>query len=417
MRGPEALRRDFTERCTACGLCAVMCPAFSHRSVPDSFQDVQKRVRSCLEGDPPANAVLERAQLCNECYLCVTDTCPQGLDPMRTNQLVRGILHQQGVDPRPFVPPSHPQSFERIAAALLTTEDEYRKITTPAVKGDGRILFFPGCNIYYQPDLLLTALDILDVAAWDWTFLPGLEHCCGNNYDSAGRLKEGMRSFLDLISAMGQDHFEALVVWCPTCAARLHHGGFERPVISFARLAADSLSIPPGEKRLEGGVTLHEPCKGAYLDLDTQASRILLKKVTGEPVREMARHGRDTVCCSWALHQHRPEAGKEHLESRLKEAAAAGARTLVTVCHGCQWIMDRPGTGTGVRVVNYVRLVGDALGIYHRERFRELHKKGSPEAAMEYLDKEMGGRLDQLPFDHARIRKTVGILLGRFYGT
>jgi Fe-S oxidoreductase len=321
------------------------------------------------------------------------------------------------VDPRPFIPPSDPQSFERVAAALLTADEEYKRITTPAIKGDGRMLFFSGCNIYYQPNLLLTAMDILDLISDDWTFLPGLNHCCGSNYDSAGRLMAGSKALEGLASAMRETEFETIVVWCSTCALRLHHDGFDLPVISFARLAADHLgSLLPG-KSFDGGVTLQEPCKDAYLDMDPDAPREVLKLVAGEPVREMIRHGRDTVCCGWALRQHQPKVWNENMKERMAEAEATGAQTLATVCHGCQWIMDRPQTDTGLRVVNYLRLVGEAFGIHHRERFRELRELGSPEAAIDFLREEMGDRFDHLPFDRDQIRETVEILLEGFYGT
>jgi Fe-S oxidoreductase len=336
---------------------------------------------------------------------------------MKINQLLRGLLHEQGEDPRPFIAPSDPQSFERIVAALLTTEEEYRRITTPAIKGDGRILFFSGCNIYYQPNLLLTAMDILDLITHDWTYLPGLNHCCGSNYDSAGRLETGSKALEGLASAFRETDFETIVVWCSTCAVRFHQDGFDLPVISFARLAADRLGTLLAGKPVAGGVTIQEPCKDAYMSMDPQAPREVLKLVAGEPVREMIRHGRDTVCCGWALRQHQPKVWDESMKERMAEAEATGAQTLATVCHGCQWIMDRPGTDTNMKVVNYIRLVGKALGVSHRERFRELREMGSPEEAIDLLKGEMGGRFDRLPFDRDRIMEAVEILLEGFYGT
>jgi len=418
MKDPETIRKEFTDLCTACGLCAAMCPPFAHRSIPHSNQEIQRQVRGFLDGDPSTEAVLERSRLCNECWKCMTETCPQGLNPMRTNQLLRGSLHEQGVDPRPFVPPSDPQSFERIAAALLTTEEELERITTPVVKGSGRNLFFAGCNIHYQPDLLLTSLDVIDLLLEDWTFLPGLELCCGSNHDSAGRLRDGSEALVSLTRTMLEKDYERIVVWCSTCAVRLKHWGFERPVITLAQLVADELKRqrPPAET-LHSGVTLQEPCKDAYMGMDTQAPRTVLGLLSGEPVREMARHGLDTVCCGWALRQHRPAVWEEELRERVGEARAAGAKTMVTVCHGCQWIMDRPAGDDGVDVVNYIRLVGESLGISHPERFRALRKTESVDAALESIRGVMGDRYDQLPFEGERIRETVRILMGAFYGT
>ena len=340
-----------------------MCPPFSHRTVALSNREVQKQVRSFLDDGSPGAAVLERARLCNECYKCVTDTCPQGLDPMRTNQLLRGLLNDMGLDPRPFMPPKGPRSNERIAAAALTTDEEYQRITTPAVKGSGRILFFPGCNIYYQPDLLLTALDIMDVITDDWAFLPGMDHCCGGNFDSSGRLEAGGEAGEELAETLKASGAEIVTVWCSTCAARFHHAGPDLRVIHFARFLADRLGDFIKGKGSAGTITLHETCKTAYLGLDPQAPRDLLNLLGDEPVLEMARHGTGTVCCGWSLHENKPEIWKRERQKRLAEAEATGAKTLVTVCHGCQWYLNAPGADHDVRIVNFIQLVGEALGI------------------------------------------------------
>jgi Fe-S oxidoreductase len=393
-----------------------MCPPFAHHSVQVSCQDVQEQVRSFLDGNPPTNAVLERSQLCNECYLCVTDTCPQGLDPMRTNQLLRGLLHTQGVVSRPFIPPSDPGSNERIIASLLTTEEEYSRITTPKVKGDGRVLFFPGCNIYYQPNLLLTALDVLELIAEDWSFLPGLDHCCGSNHDSSGYLTAGTEAMEGLSARIKEVESETVVVWCSTCAARFQHAESDLPVITFARLLSDRLGDFLKGRSISGSVTLHEVCKMAYLGMDTDAPRKLLNLVAGEPVKEMTRHGRDTVCCGWILHQVLPDEGDKDRNKRLAEATATGAEVLATICHGCQWVLDKPGADSHIRIVNYIRLVGETLGIHHRERFRELREMGNHEDVMVSIQREMGGRFVQLPFDRGQIMRAVEILLGSCYG-
>ena len=393
-----------------------MCPPYSHRTVKISDQDVQEQLRDFLEGGPATDAVCERSRLCNECYKCVTDTCPMYLDPMRVNQLLRGLLHDQGVVPISFIPPSDPQSSERIIAAILTTDEEYQRITTPKVKGSGRVLFFAGCNIYYQPNLLLTALDILEQITDDWAYLPGLDHCCGNNHDSAGRLSAGQEAMEELTASLKNAAVETVVVWCPTCAARFHHDGSDLPVISFARFVADNIGGLIKEGGSAGAVTLQEACKVAYLDLDPQAPRELLNMLTNEPVREMPRHGPDTVCCGWSLHQNQPEAGEEDRQKRLTEASSTGAKTLVTVCHGCQWVLDAPDVDPAVRIVNYIHLVGDALGIHHEDKYRKLRKFEDADAIFHFVRGEMGDRFDQLPFDLVRIRKALENMLVSSFG-
>ena len=212
----KTLADDFCKACTACGACAAMCPALTATGPKETPSAIQDQVRAFLEGGPPTDTVIDRAQLCNECYQCTVDTCPVGLDPMRTNLLLRGCLRKQGAWPQgDFIPPSDPAGDERVLAALLTTEEEFRRITVPSKKGDGRFLFFPGCNIYGMPDKLLTAMDIMDRLTDNWRFLPGLANCCGGNHSTAGDLEAELMAMDGLVDA-----FHELI------------GGSLRPVVS-----------------------------------------------------------------------------------------------------------------------------------------------------------------------------------------
>jgi Fe-S oxidoreductase len=186
-------------------------------------------------------------------------------------------------------------------------------------------------------------------------------------------------------------------------------------VISFARFVADRLPGVVTGAGDAGPVTLQEACKVSYLELDPQAPRELVKLATGMPVREMDRHGTGTVCCGWSLHSCLPAIGDEDRRQRLAEAAATGADKMVTVCHGCQWVMDIAGDNADISVVNYVSLVGKVLGIHHEERFREIRKLGDLEKVIDSIRQRMDGRFEQVPYDQKRIREAVKSLLGGFY--
>ena len=118
------LADEFSKTCTACGACAAMCPALAAGGPDEAHSAIQEQVRAFLEGSPSTGTVIARALLCNECYQCTVDTCPVGLDPMRTNLLLRGCLREQGAWTQgDFIPPSDPAADERVLAALLTTPD------------------------------------------------------------------------------------------------------------------------------------------------------------------------------------------------------------------------------------------------------------------------------------------------------
>jgi heterodisulfide reductase subunit D len=401
----KTLANIFSTTCTACGACAAMCPALAAAGMGENPSAIQIQVKHFLAGDPPGNAVADRAQLCNECYQCTVDTCPVGLDPMRTNLLLRGCLRKQGAWPQgDFIPPSDPDGDERVLAALLTTEEEFRRITVPSKKGDGRFLFFPGCNIYSMPDKLLTAMDIMDKFTDNWTYLPGLANCCGGNHSTAGDLDAELTAMNALVDVFQIDEFEAIVLWCPTCVTLFHLSEGELPTVSFARFVADRLAGQEIAQEYIGPITLHDACKIHFLGIDIEAPRELLARVTGETVLEMPRKN---ICCGHGILAGSPEGGSRWIQARLDEASDTGAETMVNICHGCHWLFTGPGWMPDIRVANYVTLAGQAMGIRHEERFLKWRGWGDPERILNDIWADIGDRIDQLPWPKDRIEAVV----------
>jgi Fe-S oxidoreductase len=397
----KTLADDFCKACTACGACAAMCPALAAAGMGENPSAIQIQVKHFLAGDPPGNAVVDRALLCNECYQCTVDICPEGLDPMRTNLLLRGYLRDQEAWPQgDFIKPSDSAADERVLAGLLTTEEEFQRITTPLTKGDGRFLFFPGCNVYSMPDKLLTAMDIMDKFTDNWTYLPGLANCCGGNHSTAGDLEAEQAAMKGLIEAFQRDEYEAIVLWCPTCVTRFHLSDADLPTVSFARFVADRLAGQEIAQGNVGPITLHDACKIHFLGIDIEAPRELLARITGETVREMPR---ENVCCGYGLLAGSPEDGRRWIQSRLEEASDTGAGTMVNICHGCHWLFTGPEWSPDIRIANYVTLAGQAMGIKHEERFLKWRRWGDPVRIMA----DIGDRINQFPWPKDRIEAVI----------
>ncbi len=73
-------------------------------------------------------------------------------------------------------------SAQRVLASVQVSGSDYNKITTSGNKQSARYVFFAGCNVYFQPEKILNALDIMDAIGDDYTFLPGLDYCCGDSH-------------------------------------------------------------------------------------------------------------------------------------------------------------------------------------------------------------------------------------------
>ena len=75
--------------------------------------------------------------------------------------------------------------------------------------------------MYFQPEKILNALDIMDAIGDDYAFLPGLDYCCGDGSFFWGDIEKGAQRAESLIAAVLDFQPETLVLWCPTCLCRI----------------------------------------------------------------------------------------------------------------------------------------------------------------------------------------------------
>ena len=232
-----------------------------------------------------------------------TFVAPAGVDSLLINELVlrEGELRKE----KPFDLENYP--VQDALARRFTTPEEYARITTPVLRPDADTLFFPGCNVYKQPEKLLAALDLLDATGRPYSFVPGLSHCCGQ-MPQAGR--GGRGSICNRRPTRSSTSFRkaARKRWCSgalpclvTLSARIEkYRALPFEPLSFAAYLlryADRLHFSCAQPKT---VTLHDPCKAVYMGLEQESVRKLLSLVPGTRLVEMAHHGKDALCCGCA---------------------------------------------------------------------------------------------------------------------
>ena len=93
----EERRRHAVDSCTACGTCFRKCPALEHLDFGDlKPAQVQAQIRAFLDGGEASEAVFRRVFSCMGCYGCCAGVCPQGLDVMQVNELVKARYRRHG---------------------------------------------------------------------------------------------------------------------------------------------------------------------------------------------------------------------------------------------------------------------------------------------------------------------------------
>ena len=393
----EKEKRRFLENCIQCGLCAQECPIISYTErAEDDPSDIQAGVYAFMESGSKNQEAYTKAFACMECFKCTADMCPQDLNPMLVNEIIKRDYISKGLADRAYEDAALPNSTHRVLASVLATASEYQRITNPSGRKRARFVFFPGCNVYFQPEKILSALDILDAIGDDYAFIPGLDYCCGDGVMFLGDIDEGGRRAEDLVSCLAGFEPEAVILWCPTCHCRFDTNitkALDVPfkVLSFPQYLAKNMQKLTLSDAAAGTVTLHEPCKSAYTGVDLNGARNVLQQLPGVAIHEMVHHGEDTRCCGSGAICWYPQSAHQVREERLKEAAQTGAERLVAVCHYCNQTFAAEEDRYSFTVSNYVSLVAEALNIKRDDIFKKYARWKDLERIMRDAAKNVAG--------------------------
>ncbi len=409
---PDYYRREtqrYIENCTRCGLCAKGCPILPHTDMAAiSSRDIQASVFDGMTTGVFDHQAHTKAFACMECFKCTVGMCPEELNPMLVNEIIKGKIIAEGSLSGCIGDVRAPDSAHRVLARLQVSGPDHARITTASDKGAARYVFFPGCNVYFQPQKILAALDIMDAGGEDYAFIPGLDHCCGDSFFFEGRIEGGAARAEALVAAIAAYRPEAVVLWCPTCQCRLAQTispvmdiPFE--VLSFPQYLATTMHKLRLSAAAAGTVTLHEACKSAYTGVDRDGARHVLRQLPGVEFREMERHGAEAVCCGSGAVCWHPQSSDRMRTERLEEAARTGADRLVTVCHYCSQTFAAEERHYDFEIVSYIDLVAAAMGRTREDKFKQYTRWGDLESILEDAEAQIAAS----PFSRARIVEVI----------
>jgi heterodisulfide reductase subunit D len=404
----EQRRRHVVDTCTACGECVRACPMLARPEFADLEPEaVQSEIRSFLAGGPATAAVFRRVFSCMGCYGCC-EVCPEGLDAQQVNELVKARYRREGLERGAYVPSRDPEAVQRVLAAVQLTADDYRRLFTPAPRRPARFVFFPGCNVYAQPDRLLEALDIIALTAEEVAFLPGLDHCCGDMPLFMGDVPEAAAVGAELVSALAAYEPETVVFWCPTCLCRFHTTISQVRALPFAteslaqflaaRIERLTFAAPVREQ-----ATLHEACKVALTGLDRDGPRPLLAQVPGLEIVEMPRRREEAACCGCGAETWFRDVFEEVRDERLREAQGTGAELLIDVCHYCHHLFTPEAARFGLVAENCIHVLARSLGVAREDRYAAWRRQADAERVLT----EAAAQIATAPFSRETIEAVV----------
>ncbi len=396
----ESEKMRAMESCLRCGLCVQVCPVVGRTDLADLVpEDIQSEVIDFLETGLPNDTVFTRAFACLQCWKCVDDICPVGLDPLLINEIVKWEYRKKQIVISEYTDPKDEHSSNRVLAGIQVSRVELEKILTPTKNDAAGLLFFPGCNVYRQPEKILYALDILDLLKIAYSFLPGLDSCCGNIHLCYGEVEKADEGAVDLLEKLASYQADTVICWCANCAVRLEKtfSQLEKlpfQVKTFPQVLAEKTADLPFKKEIDKNLTLHEICTMGYTGLDPSGPADVLRALPGATLTEMPRRGRDTVCCGIMAMDFFPKCYETMRDSRLEEAAQTNADIMVNVCHACHEVFMTKETEHNFAVVNYITLVAQALGIDREDKFKKYMQWGDVDRILE----DAGDLIESSPY-------------------
>jgi len=349
--------------CAECGRCDRACPALNSGyplSPKELMHHVKEMIMASLASGGNGHRLLgdrvkpEAVWACVTCLACI-QRCPVGnehvpvLIELRRRLMADGELEahlQEALTNLARYGNSFGQSARNRARWTQGLEFKVKDARKEPVTW----LWFTGDYAAYDPRLqpiTRAAARLFQRAGLDFGILYEAEQNSGNDARRAG--EEGLFETLmeKNLAAFGKARFERIVTTDPHSLHALKNEyrwqNGRAPVVHYTELLWELIRTNrlPLNRRLNGRVTYHDPCYLGRYNGVYEAPRQILHALGAEFV-EMPRHGSRSYCCGagggriWM--EDVPGIQERPAESRVREAAAAGAATLVVACPK-DWVM------------------------------------------------------------------------------
>lgn len=374
--------------CTRCGACFAACPTPAVAGIDGTPQAIASGVLDILAGKPDDDGAGEAsrrwAEVCCGSGFCIA-ACEEGINPrfmltMARRELVsrRPPAARRDAGKRDF------QAMSRGVKVLsrLQLPPELMARLSPSSQSAAKperasppdLVFYTGCNLLKTPHIGLLCLDVLDRLGADYEVHGGPANCCGILQMRAGDDANGGRQLEQTAKRYAATGAAQVVSWCPTChiqfdetAADVDFATAMFPVYLARRLGE---LAPMMTARVEKRIALVE-FPGALGVTD--AVLALLGAVPGLAVvtldlpADLPRAGYQMSAFA-AL----PDFRRRMLAETFRAAERAGVDAVVSVFHADHRELVSHEGAWPFEVVNYMELLGAALGFRREDVYKRL---------------------------------------------
>ncbi|MEJ2657327.1 MAG: LUD domain-containing protein [Desulfobacterales bacterium] len=323
---------DFAQvlRCVRCGACANVCPVYrmvgGHQYGHIYIGAIGLILTYFFHGRDKARNLVQNCINCGACR----EVCASGIDLPRLIKAVHARVQDEE---------GHP-----LQSLLLAKLLKNRKLFHTLLQA------VSGCvEDFVYPEQLEAAVRVMAAHKVAVEF-PMQQSCCGLPVEMMGEPDAARHVAAQNILALETGKRDYIVTLCASCASHLTHA-YPRlladdpvlaekarilagKVVPFSVLMNDILRIEPYTATREPAtVTYHAPCH--------LCRGLKVKKAPHELIRKAGLDfypaGEEETCCGFGgtYSSKFPAISAEILKKKLDDAAATGARQLVTECPGC----------------------------------------------------------------------------------
>ncbi|WP_421991497.1 heterodisulfide reductase-related iron-sulfur binding cluster [Roseococcus sp.] len=245
-------------------------------------------------------------------------------------------------------------------------------------------LFWYGCNMTRHAEIIRLSERMLRAVGVEAAPVGGPGACCGNPKESTPRVSEAMGD--RTMAGFNATGAPRVITWCPSCHMNLDDFMGQTNDRNFdSRHLCEALH----ERRDALAPLLTHPVKARFL-VDRHVGfngRVpvnelipeLLSMIPGASFVDHAYRAPSYMCFSLAPI---PGALADVQRATLAAMRETGADTLVTIFHSCHREMIGLERDHGIRVVNWVHLLAEAMGIPYEDEYKAWRNAEDPLAAI-----------------------------------
>jgi Fe-S oxidoreductase len=375
----DARVAEILEHCSRCGRCVEVCPTAGPAGIDTTdptaiVGDVLALLRGA--GDPTSRGA-RWAETCTGSGRCLT-ACDDGVNPRFMLAMARVKLNEQATEDERRTKGRaafHTMSqgvkiLSRLQLPAAFVADVTRSAHAEAGPAPDVVMYL-GCNVMKTPHIAVLCLDVLDRIGASYKVFGGPANCCGVIQFRAGDTQSAGRVGGNTVAGFAATGASRVLTWCPTCNIQLGEivmpaadGGLAlEHVVPYIADRLDRL-VPHFRHPVPKRVALHEHPGVAGV---TEAVVKILGAIPGLTLVDLAQPRVGYMCNSLAP----VPAYKRALHAQELDAArAAGVDCLVGIYHACHRELCAHERDVPFRIVNFLELVGEAMGIERPDLYK-----------------------------------------------